>query len=255
MLQGLARQRLRQTTLETAFHKQLQKNKLAALKQLAYGLSHEINNPLANISTRAQQLQRTEQDQAKHATLQRIIDQVYRAYEMIADLMFFASPPEIDVRPSDLGAIIRRVIDDLSDQARRQSIRLETELSVAPRLNVDATMIGEAVHVLIRNAIEAIGCQGTIVVSMILEPNGLIATADPPPRPRRVIIHVADSGPGVSKQTRRHAFDPYYSGREAGRGLGLGLCRAYRVVRLHHGRIELAGGPAGCVATITLPLG
>ena len=92
---------------------------------------------------------------------------------------------------------------------------------------------------LVRNAIDAIGCQGTIVVSLVCEPGSLM-------------IHVADSGPGLSDQAREHAFDPYFSGREAGRGLGLGLCRAYRIAKLHAGDITLAGGPTGCVATITL---
>ncbi len=210
------------------------------MKQLAYGLSHEINNPLANISTRAQQLQRREEDPARAATLQRIVDQVYRAHEMIADLMFYANPPAARFLRVDLGALLSSTVDAYRDEAKRQAIRLELNLAES-RLETEADprMIGEAVGALIRNAIEAIGCQGTIVVSL----------EDPPDRWE---IHVADSGPGISAKAREHAFDPYFSGREAGRGLGLGLCRAYRIVHLHHGEISLAGGPAGCVATITL---
>jgi signal transduction histidine kinase len=172
--------------------------------------------------------------------LQRIIDQVYRAHEMIADLMFYANPPAAVRSRCDLNAVLSSVAESFREEVDRQAIRLEVTTPDQPvEAIVDEKMIGEAVRALVRNAIDAIGCQGTIVVSLVLE-------AD------RMLIHIADSGPGLSDAARKHAFDPYFSGREAGRGLGLGLCRAYRIAKLHYGDIKLAGGPAGCVATITL---
>jgi signal transduction histidine kinase len=240
LLQQLARMMQRQRSLEQSFDVRLRKSKLGALKQLAYGLSHEINNPLANISTRAQQLQRSEEDATRHAVLQRIVDQVYRAHEMIADLMFFANPSAADRQRHNLNETLISVTDSFQEEAQRQAIRLEVETPIDETIAlIDRDMIAEALRALIRNSIEAIGCQGTIVVSLVRDP-------------QQLMIHVADSGPGLSNYARQHAFDPYFSGREAGRGLGLGLCRAYRVAKLHHGDITLAGGPAGCVATITL---
>ena len=239
-LQQLARAMQRLRSLESAFDARLQKSKLGAIKQLTYGLSHEINNPLANISTRAQSLQRDESDPARVATLQRIIDQVYRAHEMIADLMFYANPHDAKPTACNLAEIIRRTVRTFDEEAARQSIRMELSLpDDSVPLSLDETMIGEAIRVLIRNAIEAIGCQGTVVVSLV-------------PGETSTQIHVADSGPGLSPEARQHAFDPYFSGREAGRGLGLGLCRAYRIAKLHQAEITLAGGPTGCVATITM---
>ncbi len=240
-LEQLARLVLQQSTLESTFAAQLQRNKLGALKQLAYGLSHEINNPLANISTRAQQLQRSDSDPSRQAILQRIVDQTYRAHEMIADLMFYANPPKPQPQSTDLRSTIQRVADSFAQQAQRHTVRLKLELpGQATHAHVDDTMIGEAIRALVRNSIEAIACEGTIVMSIV--------DADTCWQ-----LHIADSGPGVSEEARRHAFDPYYSGREAGRGLGLGLCRAYRIARLHHGDITLTSGPAGCVVTLSLP--
>jgi signal transduction histidine kinase len=240
MLQQLARLVQRQHSLEQSFDERLHKSKLGALKQLAYGLSHEINNPLANISTRAQQLQRGEKDATREAILQRIVDQVYRAHEMIADLMFYANPPVPTQQDCDLNDVVRRVAQDFEEEVTRQAIRLEVKACREPAIaKVDGTMIGEALRALLRNSIDAIGCEGTIVVSLV-------------PDAMRWLIHVADSGPGLSDVARQHAFDPYFSGREAGRGLGLGLCRAYRIAKLHDGEITLAGGPTGCVATISL---
>jgi signal transduction histidine kinase len=240
MLQQLARMVQRQRSLTQSFDTRLHNSKMEALKQLAYGLSHEINNPLANISTRAQQLQRGEEDPSRIATLQRIVDQVYRAHEMISDLMFYANPATATRQRHDLNGIVLSVVEGFTEEAERQSIRLEVKTPEDPMwVVVDRQMIAEALRALIRNSVEAIGCQGTIVVSLVQHPG-------------RVMVHVADSGPGLSDQARQHAFDPYFSGREAGRGLGLGLCRAYRIARLHAGDVTLAGGPAGCVATITL---
>jgi signal transduction histidine kinase len=240
MLQQLARKMQRQRSLEQCFDIRLHKSKLGALKQLAYGLSHEINNPLANISTRAQQLQRNEDDPTRHAVLQRIVDQVYRAHEMIADLMFYANPPQPEVALVDLNQIITSVTDGFAEEAQRQAIRVEVRAYAdgPTGAQVDGVMIREAIGALIRNAIDAIGCEGTIVVSLVRQDD-------------RWLIHIADSGPGLSHLAREHAFDPYFSGREAGRGLGLGLCRAYRIAKLHSGEVTLAGGPSGCVATIS----
>lgn len=240
MLGQLARSMQHLASIERSFDRILHRSKMGALKQLAYGLSHEINNPLANISTRAQQLQRGESDPGRLATLQRIIDQVYRAHEMIADLMFYANPPTAIRSRADLNVVVNDVADSFREETDRQRIRLDVITPDAPtEALVDDRMIGEAVRALVRNAIDAVECQGTIVVSIVRESG-------------RLMIHVADSGPGLSDHARKHAFDPYFSGREAGRGLGMGLCRAYRIARLHLGDVTLAGGPIGCVATITL---
>ena len=106
-------------------------------------------------------------------------------------------------------------------------------------------MMLEAIRVLLRNAIEAVGTGGTVVVSLDrqTEQDGS----------RYWVIHVTDSGPGLSVEASRHAFDPFYSGREAGRGLGLGLCRAYRIAKLHQATVRVSAGLAGCVATIAIP--
>lgn len=240
MLQQLARKMQRLSSLETSFDRRLQKAKLGAIKQFAYGLSHEINNPLANISTRAQQLQRDESDDTRTAILERIVEQVYRAHDMITDLMFFANPPAAKVQSCDLNHIVTQVAADFAEETQRQAIRLELNLpDDQSTASADPKMIGEALRALLRNSIDAIGCEGTIVVS-------LEATHG------RYAIHVADSGPGLSPYAKQHAFDPYFSGREAGRGLGLGLCRAYRIAKLHGGEVTLAGGPTGCVATIII---
>jgi signal transduction histidine kinase len=251
-LHHLARRMISQRSLEESFDQAVHKSKMQSLRQLAYGLSHEINNPLANISTRAQALIRddslppsqtlndTDRVDSRTATLQRIVDQVYRAHSMIADLMFYANPPAPVFTSIELEPLVEAVFEEFAELARRQAIRMDRRVESGIRLLADPVMIQEAIRGLVRNAIESIGCQGTVVVSSEIA-DGFVR------------LHVADSGPGLTDEARKHAFDPYFSGREAGRGLGLGLCRAYRIAQLHQAELTLAGGPAGCVATLKLP--
>lgn len=242
LLQRLAGSREREIVTESNLSALAEKRKHAAAKQLAYGLSHEINNPLANISARAQQLAHQENDPQRNQSLLQIVQQVYRAHEMIAGLMFFANPPEPNLERVDLSALVQEVADEFKGSAADAEIHLIAETPGQPAVvSVDRTMMLEAIRVLVRNSIEAIGSGGTVVVS--LDSDGDLSCWR---------IHVADSGPGLSVEDCAHAFDPFYSGREAGRGLGLGLCRAYRVVKLHGAQIHLSGGLAGCVATISI---
>src|SRR6476620_3118811 len=94
--------------------------KLQALYHFAYGLSHEINNPLANIATRAQTLLVDEQDADRRRKLATIVQQAFRAHEMIADLMLFARPPALRPEAVDLAKLADTVVAEMQEQAREQ---------------------------------------------------------------------------------------------------------------------------------------
>ncbi|WP_162006566.1 sensor histidine kinase [Roseimaritima sediminicola] len=231
-LAGLVR---RERSLRERFDARLAREKLASLKQFAYGLTHEINNPLANIVTRSQQLQADESDPQRVESLERVVAQAMRAHSMLSDVMFFAHPPRPRPVKLDLQALVADVVAQAQAEAERVRIDLHVAAGDALFCHADPALLHDAVAALVRNALEAVGSDGRIVARCAAEGN-------------RLTVEVADSGPGVSEEARRHAFDPYYSGREAGRGLGLGLCRVYRVASLHQGGAELGGGLAGCVA-------
>lgn len=241
-LSVLARRLRRTQTLGASFGNALAEAKRAALKQFAYGLSHEINNPLANISARAQGLMREETDAARHTNLQRIVDQSMRANEMVADLMFYAHPPVPSVSRVELTSVLSSVVKQFHSTIEGRGIELiVSQPKVTVDVQADRAMMTEAVRALVRNAIEAIGCDGRVELS---------CTTDTMNQKRVAIIKICDSGPGLSDEARKHAFDPYFSGREAGRGLGVGLCRVQRIATLHHGGVSLISGPAGCTARL-----
>jgi signal transduction histidine kinase len=266
----LARTIRRSQSLEDRFQDTLRNAKRAALKQFAYGLSHEINNPLANISTRAQTLLRDEPHPERGNSLQRIVDQTMRAHEMVADLMFYAHPPAPQMRAVDLHEIVRAVVAQSLESVEGRGI----ELLVSPSSQnltvvVDRNMLLEAVRALVRNSIEAIGCDGRVQLDCFCETvgaetpaggaGGRAPSVGAPPlvslghSQSLAVITVSDSGPGLSDAARIYAFDPYFSGREAGRGLGVGLCRVERIAQLHGGDVTLQSGPAGCIARLWIP--
>ena len=229
------------------FERRLEHEKLDALKELAYGASHEINNPLANIAARAQTLLDDEQDPQRRQKLIAIHRQSMRAHEMISDLMLFARPPKLNATSFSLPNFIRKVVSPLTALAQENSIQLDcVEGELPVDICADETQLGVALHAVVKNAIEAVDEGGH--VSLAIRPSRI------DDRPW-IEITVRDDGPGVSDEVRRHMFDPFYSGREAGRGLGFGLSKCWRIVTGHGGQV-LVQSPShgGAEVTILLPL-
>ena len=233
--------------LEERFQTVLEAAKLDAMKELAYGASHEINNPLANISARAQTLLKEEHNAERRRKLAAINSQAFRAHEMIADLMLFARPPALQCEPIDLVGLVDTVAAELSAEARARGIELTHRRAPGAVIAMaDEVQLAVALRAVCVNALEALGTSGQVWLEAALVQEG-----SSPPAAKVV---VADNGPGIRAEIRRHLFDPFFSGREAGRGLGFGLSKCWRIVTDHKGRI-LVDSPSegGAVFTIILP--
>jgi len=227
----------------------LQRQKLDAMKELAYGASHEINNPLANIATRAQSLLRDEEHPERRRALEAIYRQAMRAHEMISDLMLFARPPRLEIESFDLRNMVETLVNDQTDECQRRNIRLAVDAPTASlNFHGDRQQLHAAVKAVVDNAIEAVGQDGAVEIS--------IRQVSSPSAGKSVKIEVSDTGPGISAEARSHLFDPFYSGREAGRGLGFGLSKCWRIVSDHGGTIEVDSvADAGTTLTLELPIG
>lgn len=232
--------------LEADFAARLEREKLASLVELAYGASHEINNPLANIAARAQSLLGGERDPERRRMLVAIHRQAMRAHEMIADLMLFARPPKLEPAAIDLRQIVREVVDERRELAAERSIELRCDVgNAAIEIEADATQLAVAIGAVVTNAIEAVGRDGHVHVATREWAEIGVRSAE---------VVVRDNGPGISEHVRRHLFDPFFSGREAGRGLGFGLSKCWRIVTEHGGQVvvnNVEGG--GAEFTIVLP--
>ena len=241
-LPQLAARLARLAALEDRFRETLDQEKLAALAEFAAGAGHEINNPLTVIAGRAQLFLQEETNPERRRALALINAQAMRVYEMIADLRLFARPPQPELQPLDLVELVDGLIAELAPLAAQQDIALVREGDGGPlRIVADPTQLAVALRALCQNAIEALGGQGHIRIELGRRPGG-------------VEIRVRDDGPGIPPEQRPHIFDPFYSARQAGRGLGLGLSKCWRIVTNHGGRIEVESQPGGGASfLITLP--
>jgi signal transduction histidine kinase len=157
-------------------------------------------------------------------------------------MMQFARPPRPQKQPLDLGTLIREVSASLSEYASQQRVQLvcpEPEHPIS--LNADPRQLRTALACLLRNAIQAAPAEGWAGVRIAR------------PHPDRLDLLVEDSGQGPVPEQREHLFDPFFSGRAAGRGRGLGLPTAWRLAREHGGEVyfdERSGGPTRFVLSL-----
>ncbi len=234
----------------------LETEKLESLAEFAAGAGHEINNPIAVISGRADLLARDEADPKRRRDLQIIKAQAERVYEMIAGMMYFARPAKLNITEFDVTQVVQELLGTIGEIADAREIELISEGLWRPLpIQADAVQVAAALKAVYDNALFAIGREGRIVTS--------VSRKDDDPA---VTITIRDTGPGISPQVRRHLFDPYFSGRESGRGLGMGLSKAWRIIQQHAGNIDVhsesgddrnedvAGSEFGTTFVITLPL-
>lgn len=228
--------------LEANFAATLEQAKLDAMAEFAAGAGHEINNPLAIIGGHAQVLLRRTQNPEERRILAAITAQVRRAHEMIADARLFARPPRPSLSQIDLRDVLRQVEPPLRELAERYRTTLECRLP-AERVEAEAdpVQLAAAFLALGKNAVEAAAEGGCVILTLHAGEN-------------EAVFEVRDDGPGISPRHRPHIFDPYFSARQAGRGLGLGLPKAWRIAQLHGGDIRVASRPGEeTVFTFRLP--
>jgi C4-dicarboxylate-specific signal transduction histidine kinase len=201
--------------------------KLSGLAELAAGAGHEINNPLAIISSNAQRMLRTESDQGRIEALQAVIRQANRIAALLRDLMHFARPPMPNRHVFAVSELLRVIGDDFHVIAAEREVQLE--MAVAPPdlwLLGDQQQLRRALGAVVSNAIEAASIDGWVRV-LCVENEEYVVT-----------IAVEDNGPGLTREATEHAFDPFYCGRTAGRGRGLGLATAWRLIRQNGGDLR-----------------
>ena len=215
--------------------------KLDGLAEFAAGAGHEINNPLAVISSHAQRLARTEPDAERGESLRSIIRQTQRIHSLLRDMMQFARPPHPEAQRFRACEMLSALRDELSPVAASRQVRLDVSLAAADVwLDADLKQARHAVAAVVRNGIEAAPPGGWVRVACV-EAAG------------RVEVLVEDSGPGLSADALHHAFDPFYCGKSAGRGRGLGLSTAWQLARRNGGDVRheaSADGPTRFVVVL-----
>jgi signal transduction histidine kinase len=222
--------------------------KLAAVGTLAAGLSHEIRNPLnaallqlTLLERRVQRLETGLQPPLLEP-LELVKEEIRRLDHILEDFLQFARPREFVPRSIDLRQVVTRVLDLLAGEAERRSITVERrfeEEADGVRVAGEEERLRQVLVNLVLNAVEASPDGGTVWVSLATE------AADPAlgePIPR-VVLNVDDTGPGVPESARDRIFEPFYTTKARGSGLGLSIVHA--IVAQHGGTVEVGRAPGG----------
>jgi signal transduction histidine kinase len=214
---------------------------LAEIGQLAASLAHEIKNPLAGISGAIQVIRDAmAPDDPQRGIIREILGQIDRLDAAVRDLLIYSRPRPPALVPCDLSAILMRVVSFMRDAPalRRVRVRCITAPDL-PRVAADEGQITQLIINLLDNAAHASEEKGA--VELRLESDGA-----------EVSLRVRDRGQGMEPAVRDRVFEPFYTTKARGTGLGLPICR--KIVEAHGGRIELDSQPgAGTEVTVRLP--
>ncbi len=207
--------------------------KLSGLAELAAGAGHEINNPLAIISGHVQRLRKAEEDADRGKVFDAVLRQTDRISDIVRELMLFARPAAPDRATLDPADRIAETIEELEPVAGERGIALvASSPEPACRIECDAGQLRKILRNLLRNAVEATPDGGQVRI-VTTEDRGTVRIA------------IEDDGPGPRDEAVPHLFDPFYSGRSAGRGRGLGLATAWRLASLNGGDLRYHRDPNG----------
>jgi PAS domain S-box-containing protein len=219
-------------------------DKLASLGQLAAGVAHEINTPLANVMLVAESVRRRTQDPWVRSRIDTITTQVDHAARIVRGLLDFARRSDLYVTTLDMGQVTRDAVAFLKG---KQSAGVEVE-EVYPdeRLPVSGDR-GQLIQVLtniLNNGYEAMEGQeqGRLLVQVRRREN-------------YAEVEIRDYGPGIPLDALPHIFEPFFTTKPEGKGTGLGLAICHGILQAHHGSITARNAPGGGASfVVTLPL-
>lgn len=218
-------------------------NTLALTGQLSAAVAHEIKNPLAIIMAAAEQL-RTRPGLEGDRAVGFINDEVARINHVLTNYLSLGSSQPAAVEPVGLAALVKEVLAGVEHTAAKQGVVIEAALAESVSVTGNRLALRQVLLNLVLNAIQAQPQGGMVRASVAVEGTG---------RRRTAVVRIEDRGPGIAAADRKRVFEPFFTTREKGSGLGLFVVR--RVVEQHRGRVGLAPRPGGgTVVEVRLPV-
>jgi len=237
----------RDLTAQRVFHsKLLQTEKLAALGQMVSGVAHELSSPLTSILGYARRLLAHQDAPGRTEEVRQIYQEAERASAILRQVLLNARETLPERRPVSMNQIVQRSVGLQRFSLAAEKIRLETDLDpTLPFVQGDPGHLQQVLINLVNNARQAIEQHGQ---------GGTIRLRTKGTGERRVLLEVADNGPGIPPAILARIFDPFFTTKPAGVGTGLGLAIVLSVVREHGGQVHVTSPPkGGAVFQIELP--
>lgn len=217
------------------------------LERLLARLAHEVRNPLSSLDIHVQLLDEDLSALAPDlksklaSRLEIIRGELHRLESVVDHFLRLAGPSELDLEPLEVNKVIGHVCDLLRPEAAARQIQLSTAVTPQlPAIRADSVRLTQALMNLVINAMQAIERGGAISVSA-----DLVGAA--------ILIQVSDTGPGIPPERLASIFDPYFTTKTEGSGLGLWI--AQQIITAHGGRIQASNTPGGgALFGMALPL-
>lgn len=217
--------------------------KLAAIGGLAAGVAHEIRNPLSSIKGIASYYKSKFEDGTEDREMAGVmIEEVDRLSRVISELLEFARPATLNLKPSDVNQLLAHAVRLIQAEAAARSIEIQLRLSPDPvEARVDPDRLTQCFLNLYLNALQAMEKGGRLTITSAVEAGA------------RVVVEIRDTGPGIAAQDIGQIFDPYFTTKPKGTGLGLAI--VHKIVEAHRGQIKVRSTAGqGTVFWLTLPL-
>jgi signal transduction histidine kinase len=231
----------------------LKTERLATAGTFSAGVAHEVNNPLASISSLVQSLLIDEKDEQRRQTLHTILSQITRISGTLKDLVNFARPSIAHHKVVEVNALITETLRLVTYNKRFNGVKLEPQLAadLKPAF-ADDNEIQQVLLNLLFNAADAMHQrEGGGTITVITKNKPVTGDAD---RTQAIMIKVIDNGIGIPRENLERVFDPFFTTKPSGAGVGLGLSLCQRIILNNKGRIRVESEVGkGTAVTIFLP--
>jgi signal transduction histidine kinase len=241
---------LKKIELEKAHAEVARGRKLTAVGRLAAGVAHEVNNPLATISTYTQMLlRRSDLPGEASANLQKVMGEINRIQIKLRNLLDLSRLQNFVKNKVDPHVLVRDIVEMARHEAHAQGVELRLFLNEKSlECYLDQSGFKQVLWNLLGNSIAAQNEGGEIRVRTRFV---FIEGREP-----SFVLEVEDEGPGIAKELMPHIFDPFFTTKEVGKGTGLGLSVVSSIVDGHQGKIEVQNlSPKGCRFRVEFPVG
>ena len=231
-------------TTRIRLEEQLQHSeKMASIGLLAAGVAHEVNTPLAGISSYTQMLRgQVDASDPRAGLLEKIEKQTFRAAKIINNLLNFSRSGRAELEEVDVNRVILDVLSLVEHQLRTARIKVRKELSGdLPPVRGNENRLQQVFFNLVLNARDAMPRGGWLTVATRAEEDAVVA-------------EVRDTGVGIKREDIKRIYDPFFTTKGIGRGTGLGLSVSYGILQEHGGAIFVESAPGqGTTFLVTLP--
>jgi len=216
---------------------------LEALSNMAAGVAHEIRNPLNSIRGFAQLVMEQEQNETSKEYTKIILEEVERMNHIVQDMLDFSRQRQLTLLPLSLLKVMEELVRDMQVDAKAAKVSLDIlePGEDLPNAMGNRAKLRQVFRNIVINAIQACKPGGSVtigfqpLVSQVVDPK--TRSLDKTVVVREVVVHVNDTGCGMSAEVMRKIFDPFYTQKEMGTGLGLSISQ--KIIEQHHGRIEV----------------